>query len=291
MSVPFRSSAFELHTATAYDADDIHESEFELSAGERIGGPASRANDMLAWCVAIAIMVGGGWTMLHDDGALLAHLPKLTAVLSDVVSQRAGTSAPLTSPNEGASAGAPYASPPAEPPQAQAAPPPLPVATPVSEPPVVKSEDPPAIKSESTEASTDDGTEDAAALSVKHVSTPPRDPYQARAEAAGLNPDISPALLKRFSSTDFRNARVAIERAVAKTPDNGVFIWPRQRKPGEALFKVHFVEGAGPDCRRYVVSVTMNNWTTTALPMEKCGVPRVASRTTAAQDTRKYATH
>lgn len=290
MSVPFRSSAFELHTATAYDADDIHGSEFELSPGERIGGPASRANDMLAWCVAIAIVVGGGWIMLHDDGALLARFPELTARVSDVIRQNAGTSAPSTSPNEGASAGAPYAPPPAEPPQAQAAPP-LPVATPVSEPPAVKSEGLPATKSESADASADSGTEDAAAPSVKHVSAPPRDPYQARAEAAGLNPDISHALLKRFSSTDFRNARVAIERAVAKTPDNGAFIWPRQRKPGEALFRVHFVEGAGPDCRRYVVSVTMNNWTTTALPMEKCGVPRVASRTTTAQDTRKYATH
>ena len=281
MSVPYRSSAFQPHTA--YDADDFYESEFELSAGERIGGPAARTNDVLAWCAAIAIVVGSGWVMLHDDGALLARFPELTARVSDVISQSVGTSAPSTSPNEGASAGAPYAPSPAEPPQAQAAPPPLPVATSVSEPP--------AVKSEPVEASTDDGTEDAAAPSAKHVSTPPRDPYQARAEAAGLNPDIAHALLKRFSSTDFRNARVAIERAVAKTPDNGVFIWPRQRKPGEALFKVHFVEGAGPDCRRYVVSVTMNNWTTTALPMEKCGVPRVASRTTAAQDTQKYATH
>jgi hypothetical protein len=289
MSVPYRSSAFEPHTA--YDADDFYESEFELSAGERIGGPASRTNDMLAWCAAIAIVVGSGWIMLHDDGALLARFPELTARVSDVISQSVGASASSTSPNEGASTGAPYASSPAEPPQAQAAPPPLPVATSVSEPPAIKSENPPTTKSESVEASTDGGTEDAAAPSAKNVSTPPRDPYQARAEAAGLNPDISHALLKRFSSTDFRNARIAIERAVAKTPDNGVFIWPRQRKPGEALFKVHFVEGAGPDCRRYVVSVTMNNWTTTALPMEKCGIPRVASRTTAAQNTQKYATH
>ncbi|AGK57271.1 hypothetical protein HYPDE_27958 [Hyphomicrobium denitrificans 1NES1] len=288
MSVPYRSSAFEPHTAC--DADDFYESEFELSAGDRIGGPASRANDMLAWCAAIAIVVGGGWIMLHDDGALLARLPKLTAGVSDFIRQSAGTSTPSASPNEGVSAGAPYTAPAAEPPQDQATPPPLPVATSIPEPPAIKSEDPPATKSESADASTDDGTQDAAAPSAKQVSTPPRDPYQARAEAAGLNPGISHALLMRFSSTDFRNARVAIESAVAKTPDNGVFIWPRQRKPGEALFKVHFVEGAGPDCRRYVVSVTMNNWTTTALPMEKCGVPRVVSRTTEARDTRKRAT-
>lgn len=282
MSVPYRSSAFEPYAA--YDADDFYESEFELSAGERIGGPASRANDLLAWCAAIAIVIGSGWVMLHDDGALLARLPELKARVSNAVGKIAQMSSPSTTPDDGASAGAPYA-----PPQAPAAPPPLPAATPVSEPPPIKSE-PQATTSEPTVASATDGTGEPAGPSSKHDSTPSRDPYQARAEAAGLNPDISHALLMRFSAADFRNARVAIERAVAKTPDNGVFVWPRQRKPGEALFTIHFVEGAGPDCRRYVVSVTMNNWTTTAPPMEKCGVPRVASRAAAAQETQKRAT-
>ena len=283
MSVPLRSSAFEPYTA--YEADDVYESEFELSAGERIGGPISRANDMLAWCAAIAIVVGGGWIMLHDDGALLARLPELTARASNVVSQITQTATPSMSPSEGASAGAPYAAQP----QAPATPPPLPAATPVSEPPAIKSE-PRATTTEPLEASTTDETSEAAAPSAKHDGAPPRDSYQARAEAVGLNPDISHALLMRFSPTDFHNARVAIQKAIATTPDNGVFVWPRQRKPGEALFKVYFVEGAGPDCRRYVVRVTMNNWTTTALPMEKCGVPRVAARATAAQDAQKRAT-
>ena len=52
------------------------------------------------------------------------------------------------------------------------------------------------------------------------------DPYQRRASAVGLHPDISRALLTRLSSADFRNARVAIETAVAKTPDAGTFVWP-----------------------------------------------------------------
>jgi hypothetical protein len=101
-----------------------------------------------------------------------------------------------------------------------------------------------------------------------------RDRVQQRAESVGLNPELSRAVLARFSAADYRNARVAIQTAMTRTPDNGVFIWPRQRRPGQALFKVHFVPGAGPDCRRYVVSVTMNGWTTTAPPMEKCGIGR-----------------
>jgi hypothetical protein len=58
---------------------------------------------------------------------------------------------------------------------------------------------------------------------------------------------------------------------VAKTPDNDVFVWPKQRKPELALFRVHFVPGAAPTCRRYVVTVTKDGWSTTAPPMEKCG--------------------
>lgn len=102
------------------------------------------------------------------------------------------------------------------------------------------------------------------------------DAYQRRAEAAGLHPDLSRVLLARLLPADYQNAAVAVEMAVAQTPDDGVLVWPKQRKPDQALFSVHFVPGAGADCRRYVVTVTTkDNWSTTALPMERCGVPRV----------------
>ena len=78
-------------------------------------------------------------------------------------------------------------------------------------------------------------------------------------------------LLARLSATDYRNAGVAIETAVAKMPDTATFVWPRQRTPELALFQVHFVPGAAPHCRRYVVTVTKDRWSTTAAPMEKCG--------------------
>ncbi len=99
----------------------------------------------------------------------------------------------------------------------------------------------------------------------------PTDPYSLRAEAVGLHPDLSRVLLARLSPTDYRNAGIAIKTALAETPDGAVFVWPRQRKPQLALFKVHFVPGAPPGCRRYVVTVTKDGWLTTALPMEKCG--------------------
>ncbi len=104
------------------------------------------------------------------------------------------------------------------------------------------------------------------------------DPLAKRAATAGLHPDISRALLQRLSDADFRNAAVAIQKAVAETADDAVLTWPRQRKPDLALFQVYFVPGAAPDCRRYVVTVTKDAWNTTALPMERCGMKPVRSK-------------
>jgi hypothetical protein len=102
-------------------------------------------------------------------------------------------------------------------------------------------------------------------------ATDQTDPYRARAVAAGLHPDLSRVLLSRLSTTDYRNARTAIDAAMAKTPATGTFVWPRQRRPELALFQVRFVPGAAPGCRRYVVTVTKDRWSTTAAPMERCG--------------------
>ena len=265
MSVPLRSSAFESYSI--YDEDDLYPTEFELDAGERIGGPVVRANDVLAWCMSLAIIVGSAWVMTHDDGALLTRLPELAArVSSSIVSLMPAAAVPNETPLS-----RPLVSTPVGPPQAAAAPLPEPTAIPEA----------PAVKSEPME------TPDPGAASEADKAA--QDSYRARAEAAGLNPDISRSLLMRFSPTDFRNARIAIERAVAKTPDGGVFVWPRQRKPKEALFQVKFVEGAGPDCRRYVVTVTMDNWTTTASPMEKCGVPKIAASAAVSANMKKRA--
>lgn len=97
------------------------------------------------------------------------------------------------------------------------------------------------------------------------------DPLQKRAAAAGLSPDLSRVLLAQLTEADYRNARIAVDKAVAGTSDTDVFVWPRQRKPSLAMFEVHFVPGAAPHCRRYVVTITKSGWLTTAAPMEKCG--------------------
>jgi hypothetical protein len=104
---------------------------------------------------------------------------------------------------------------------------------------------------------------------------PPRlisDPYQKKAEAVGLNPDVSRALLKKLSKADYRNAGIAIKTALAETADSDVFNWPREKKAGLAQFEVKFVTGAEEKCRRYVVTITKDRWSTTAPPMEKCGI-------------------
>lgn len=105
------------------------------------------------------------------------------------------------------------------------------------------------------------------------------DPFQVKAAAVGLHPGLSRVLLSRLSSADYRNAGTAIQTALAETPDSAVLVFPRQRTPELALFQVKFVQGAAPSCRRYVVTVTKDGWSTTALPMEKCGLkpaPRAA---------------
>lgn len=98
----------------------------------------------------------------------------------------------------------------------------------------------------------------------------PSDPYQMRAAAVGLHPGLSRVLLERLTPADYRNAEIAIKTALAKTPNGGQYVWPRQRRPDLALFKVHFVKGAAPGCRRYVVTIIKDGWSTTALPMENC---------------------
>jgi hypothetical protein len=106
----------------------------------------------------------------------------------------------------------------------------------------------------------------------------PANPNQVRAAAAGLHPELSPVLLARLSATDYRNAGHAIETALRETPDTGVFVWPRQRKPELAIFSVRFVAGAAPGCRRYVVTVVKDGWLTTAMPMEKCSAEAALAR-------------
>ncbi|MEZ5856183.1 MAG: hypothetical protein R3D67_16070 [Hyphomicrobiaceae bacterium] len=113
---------------------------------------------------------------------------------------------------------------------------------------------------------------DGAALEDANAPPAPNDPLRKRAEAVGLNPELSAALLRRLTNADFRNAGIAIRKALAETPDGQVLDWPAKRAKGQAQFRVHFVDGAGANCRRYVVTIAKTGWATTALPMERCGI-------------------
>lgn len=104
------------------------------------------------------------------------------------------------------------------------------------------------------------------------------DPNRARATAVGLSPDISRLLLARLSDADYRNAGVAIQKALAETPDDNVLYWPLKTKSGVAQFQVHFVPGADEGCRRYVVTIAKDGWATTALPMDNCAVKRISAQ-------------
>jgi hypothetical protein len=255
------------------DADE-HYHYGEFLPGERIGRPLGRGHGRAVLRgLIILIVLGGGWVLVDQQTTLPKWLEaQIVAAMASLewrAPERAGpaasaalsTARTAAKPPIGAEP-APYAaqSPAANPTAALLDVPPRPLVTTV--PPAA----PPA-------------TEAAPGVPLPPPIVDPADPYQKRAEAVGLHPELSRVLLARLSPTDYRNAGIAIATAIAETPDNAVLVWPRQRKPEQALFQVRFVPGAAPGCRRYVVSVTKDGWLTTALPMEKCGTqPRRPQR-------------
>jgi hypothetical protein len=260
---------------TAHDAFDADEpyAHGELLPGERIGQPLARTGGkaMLRGMV-ILITFGGGWALLSGQVTLPEWLAEIAAVSPSTDRRVPGSVEPTRSavatPSPPANA-EPTPSPTAlhalpSTPQSQAAS--KAAATPDAAAP---SPAPPLTTAVLPPAAT--GSDAPLASRLPPPTADPADPYQMRAEAVGLHPDLSRVLLARLSSTDYRNAGIAIQTAVAETPDSAVFVWPRQRKPELALFQVRFVPGAAPGCRRYVVTVTKDGWLTTAPPMERCG--------------------
>jgi hypothetical protein len=222
----------------------------DLWPGERISPPRSRAGrKVIVRGIIVLVMFGGGWVLLVDQSGWREWLAAKIAAVSSSLDNWASDTAPR----------APVV---AISPSTKTEPPPTPAdmdVPPPAAPPLTTGALQPPPASKPYEAPPDAPMAD------------PADPYQMRAEAVGLHPGLSRVLLTRLSPTDYRNACVAIRTAVAETPDNGVFVWPRQREPELALFQVRFVRGAASGCRRYVVTITKDRWLTTALPMEKCG--------------------
>ncbi len=229
--------------------------------GERICPPpvSTRGSSILRICVVIVFAAGGWWLFRHPE-SWPGWLSTKFATASALMDARAPGGVPAMAPPNPVNTTQPAsqidtASLAPQPPSEIAA------ADVAARPPAQPL----------TTVATAPADKGYSASPLPPPASDPADPYRARAVAAGLHPDLSRVLLSRLSPADYRNARIAIETALAKTPDTGTFVWPRQRRPELALFQIHFVPGAAPGCRRYVVTVTKDRWSTTAAPMEKCG--------------------
>jgi len=234
-------------------------------AGEPISAPPpKRGNPVRKFYLFLFAVLGAGVGLVHYGAPLQQWVSNIEQFVASAIS--AGqSSAPLepVPPKDVATAETSGPLPPPTAPEANSQP----------LPEVVVTEAPGA----ETGSPTSETKSDSAATESSAAPAAPTDPLRKRAEAAGLHPDLSHVLLSRLTAADYRNAAVAIDKALKTVPDDGVFEWPRSRKNGNAVFNIHFVAGAGHDCRRYVMTVTKDRWTTTALPMEKCGV-KVADR-------------
>ena len=239
----------------------------ELSAGERVGPPlVRRGRKALLRGLLLVMLLGGGWALIGEPATWPEWLLGKIKAISAAMERSPGPPQPAASAM--ATAGRPTPAEPSSKPAAIEAPPAI-----LQPPPSARPAATPSAPAPTTAAlpPATAGADDPAPAPLEPPSVDPADIYQVRALAVGLHPGLSRVLLARLSPDDYRNAGIAIQKAVAETPDSGVLVWPRQRKPELALFHVRFVPGAAPDCRRYVVTVTKDGWLTTALPMEKCG--------------------
>jgi hypothetical protein len=263
-------SARARHSSFAHD---------DLIPGERIGRPlAGRGGKALIRAMLFLLLIGAGaWSVVGEPAPWLRWLPGEGATLSRLIDRIRLALAPPAEP--GAATAAPRSRR-----DAEAKPAPL---EPLPSSPVIAAARPlaaalPAPAPEpvplTTAALPDPASPSPPGEPLGPPKVDPSKPDQVRAAAVGLHPELSPVLLARLSPTDYRNAGYAITTAVKETADTGVFVWPRQRKPELALFRVRFVAGAAPGCRRYVVTVVKDGWLTTAMPMEKCSAGSALAR-------------
>lgn len=254
------------HSAAYRFADhDSYAANWELTPGERVCPPfaPSRGRVTFRAVIALLVVLGGWWAMFAERGSWSDWLQIASAMMVS-----SGDAVPDIVEQPSDLAAAPQISGPSE--EALE----VPSAFSPPEPATETNSEPAAIEVETIASAPSDeeiAADEPASEPLPPPTADPDDPYQARALAVGLHPGLSRVLLTQLTDTDYRNAGIAIRIAIAETPDSDAFTYPRQRKPELALFRVHFVRGAAPGCRRYVVTVTKNGWSTTALPMEKCG--------------------
>lgn len=267
---------------------------WEIVPDERVGPPPRAPRRWPRWlAVATLALAGGGWAMVDDK-------PAAVAWLSDQTSTAISWSKTLTEGIARLGFGTSHAAPPALPKLSlfderlvrEAVPRQLPEREVVQEKIAVA----PEPETAETKTAPEEPSSEAGPATEKPAPLPPlpplTDPLQKKAEAVGLHPELSRAVLESFSAADFKNAGIAIKKAIAETPDDAVLIWPATPRRGMARFRIHFVPGVSPACRRYVVGVAKSGWLTTALPMERCGVkPRLARSHRSAREPEPVAAH
>ena len=266
-----RRSTAKTSAYDAYDAEE-HYGHGDFFPGERIGRPlVGRGRRlMLRGAVVLLIALAGGWVWLDEESTWRGWLQAVSAAVSRAVDLAAPGPVKPTTASVATTALPPIVERPTKPAALDMRPStsPPPASTDTTTPGAMPSAAPSATATLSPAAT---GSDAPPVPPYQPPTVDPSDPHQVRAAAVGLHPDLSRVLLARLSPDDYRNAGIAVQKAIAETPDSGVFVWPRQRKPELALFQVRFVPGAAPDCRRYVVSIAKDGWLTTALPMERCG--------------------
>jgi len=275
----------------AYPPSGLHSDQFrdhteflrwQLSPDERVGQPPRARRKRGRWLLlALLLLAGGGWMAIDDKpaamGWLAAQAETLLARARAMLDTAGGHAVPDAQPPLQLSALRLLDQDLIRTALAEQLPTrdvmPSHIAAPVA--PEATAE-----TNEQTTADAEPAADDAGAPD-KPAPLPPlptlTDPLQKKAEAAGLHPELSRALLQSLTPADFKAAAAGIEKAVAETPDDGVLLWPPKPRRGAARFRIHFVPGVSPACRRYVVGVGKSGWLTTALPMERCGAkPRFA---------------
>lgn len=265
MAKPARYAKLSPYGDDPRDLDqDVHD--ISLTAGERsVPLPRGSAGRSLRLIALLLIAVAGGWAYFGDPSTWPGRIEREWAAFNAGAERQPAAPAPTA-------VAQPAVEPPSLPTQtssiATSAMQQLPVA--MVEKPAIVPETPPAKSTTSDTATEQPPVEKAPPEPLPEVVA--TEPYQRRAVAAGLHPELSRALLEKLTTADYRNASQAIRTALAETPDSEVYTWPQQPKRGLAVFQVRFVEGAPADCRRYVVAIGKDGWSTTALPMEKCGI-------------------
>ncbi|WP_334148369.1 hypothetical protein [Hyphomicrobium sp.] len=241
---------------TPYDtrALDFEPLTLSVEPAERIGAPlANRYKARLRRVFFSAVLLAGAWgavSIFGLDGLIVSARSLYGVVVSEAeeVLARAHQARPETPASDAPERGA---------------------ATPEAVPELTVTRDEQVASTDEPAATETMGA--AYAEEAEPAADQDTSPKRKRAIEAGLGPDLPNVLLTRLSKADLENAAYAIKTALSKMPDDAAFSWPPKPSREDALFEIRFVQGAAEGCRRYIVTVTKDRWSSTSAALEACG--------------------